>query len=208
MEKVSVLVVEDQQLWQEIIREELESFNCQVDIAENYRDAKKKLINHTYDLITLDMALSPDEENLTVAASSGWRLLVNQLKHDFPGTTIVVISASFGDAPQRAFDLNRNYGVRYFMTKNDFDPITLKTWVDEIREFKGRGGRPEISYNDLLKLYQEQLMIQKINKVEAEKQKAKHGIDVPPIILHSIDEYDKEITRIQAEIVRLEKLMN
>jgi len=204
MDKVRVLVVEDEDLWQDIIREELESYDCQVDVVAKYLEAKQKLDRNVYDVVTLDMALSPAEKNLTVAASSGWRLLVNQLIQNSPGTAIFVISGSFGDQPARAFELNRKYGVKDFMTKGeDFNPTTLRKWVDEVRKFQEAGGRPDSTTEKLLSYYNEQLAILWKNKARLEKQKAKYGIDVPVRILNSIEDTEKDIERAEAEIAKL-----
>lgn len=157
MSMVRVLVVEDNEFWQDLIREELENYNCDVDVVSDYREAKGRLDHNVYDMVTLDMLLSPDERERTFTASGGWRLLVNQLIQSFPGTAIFVISGSFGDEPKLAFDLNRKYGVRGFMDKGkDFDPETLRKWVDEVREFKEVGGRPDVGAEQLTDVRRQQ----------------------------------------------------
>lgn len=204
MSKVRVLVVEDNKTWQKRILRWLKRYDCEVDVAGGYEEAKNNLNLYAYDMITLDMALSQEEEVESVSISSGWELLVGDLTRDFPGTAIFVISASFGDEPRRAFELNRKYGVRDFMTKGvDFDPATLQKWVEDVRKFKEIGGRPDTTPQELLDLYEQQLDIQQKKKAHAELQKAKHGLNVPFSLIHTIEECEKEIKRIQAEIVKL-----
>ena len=218
MSEVSVLVVEDNELWQRIILDVLSNYDCRVDAASDYDTARRKLDGSAYDMVTLDMALSAKEEDLTVTASGGWRLLVYRLTRDFPGTAIFVISASFKDQLERIFDLNE-YGVKGFITKDKFDPETLEEWVKKVRKFKEAGGRPVISRQELrdiyssrpdvttqelLDLYKQQLVVVKRNKADAELQKAKYGpIDAPPRFNNIIKECDEEIERIEAEIAKL-----
>lgn len=135
MEKVTVLVIEDNPTWQNRLRRWFERYECQVDVAGSYLEAESRLTQRTYDMVTLDMALSPDEEQSGVAGSSGWELLVNRLATDSPHTNVYVLSASFEGEPQRAFELNQRYGVKDFMPKGrGFDPTHLQAWVTEIRE--------------------------------------------------------------------------
>ncbi len=220
MRSVSVLVVEDDEIWQQIIEETLQSLDCHVDVASNCQAAIKKLDAHPYDMVTLDMALSQEEEKLTVTASGGWRLLVYKLARYFPGTFIFVISASFKDQLERVFELNKEYGVRGFTTKIHFDPNILEDWVREVQEFKEAGGRPDVTTQELLSiyrsrpdittqklldLYEQQLAIQKKNKAQSELQKAKLGLLAPPMFDHTIRQCEEEIERIEAEIAALSR---
>ena len=142
MEKVTVLVIEDNPTWQNRLRRWFERYECQVDVAGSYLEAESRLTQRTYDMVTLDMALSPDEEQSGVAGSSGWELLVNRLATDSPHTNVYVLSASFEGEPQRAFELNQRYGVKDFMPKGrGFDPTHLQAWVTEIREAPKPPGR-------------------------------------------------------------------
>jgi CheY-like chemotaxis protein len=135
-QRIRVLIIEDAQRWRDIIREELESCDCDVDMAGDHQEARRQLERQRYDMVTLDMALSDDEEpqRIPVTGSSGWRLLVNTILRTSPESAVYVISASFDLAPKRAFEMRSKYGVRDFMTKSeDFDPATLRVWVDAVR---------------------------------------------------------------------------
>lgn len=221
MSRVRVLIVEDDKIWQGTIQRSLQRANCVVDTAANYTEAQHRLCDNAYDMVTLDMALSDEEELATVAASSGWAVLVDLLTQDYPGTAIYVISASFGNEPERAFELIGRYGVRDFMNKGKFDPDRLHQWVLKVRKFKGAGGRPnvtpqelldisstqpDIDNQELLSIYQQVLKIYRRNKARAERQMASHGgqSNVPDKIANQIDECDREIGRITALIAELQ----
>jgi CheY-like chemotaxis protein len=135
MNKLHVLIVEDNEFWQDILLEEFENYGCDVDVASTYSEARIKLVENAYDMVTLDITLSSTEEKETLGVRGGWRLLVHKLAPDFPDTAIFIISGSLDDTT-RAFDLSKKYGVKGYMPKDNFDSTVLKQWVDEVREFK------------------------------------------------------------------------
>ena len=211
MNDVKALVVEDTKIWQERIRRWLERYHCDVDMASNYQEAQSALKDAVYDLVTLDMALSTDEEQETVSASGGWELLVGQLSEACPGTAIYVISASFGKEPEQAFELNQKYRVRGFMNKAHFSPETLQKWVDEVRDFKEAGGRPDITPQKLTDIHKQRLEVCKkrlatllLSQDQLELQKAKYGLDVPLKLIHTFEDQKKEIEKCQKEIESIE----
>ena len=211
MNEIKALVVEDTKIWQERIRRWLVRYHCDVDMASNYPEAQSALENAAYDLVTLDMALSTDEEEETVSASSGWELLAGQLSEAFPGTAIYVISASFGKEPEQAFELNRKYGVKGFMNKAHFSPETLEKWVEEVRSFKEAGGRPDITAQKLTGIYEQRLEACKkrlatllLSQDQLELQKAKYGLDVPLKLIHASEDQKEEIEKCQKEIELIE----
>ena len=135
MNKVRVLIAEDSKIWQHNIRRWLERYNCYVDVAGSYDEARQALNCNAYDIVILDMLLDPDEEGPYVSVPGDWQLLVHQLTQSFPDTVVYVISAIL-DEPERICQLNQGYGVRDFMAKSDFSHEILKQWVDKVRQFK------------------------------------------------------------------------
>jgi CheY-like chemotaxis protein len=230
VERIRVLVIEDAKVWQNILRRWFGEYKCHVDIAGNYSDALEHLEREAYDMVTLDMALSSDEEAETVAVSSGWQLLHQRLSRDFPSTAIYVISASFKEEYNRVFDLSPRYGVKGFMVKMKFDPATLKEWIDEVKVFKQSGGRPDATQQELehiydqlagetrdvkarfarskdnkkqqelVQMYEQLLHIIKRNILLLEMQQAQHGIDVPLEILNSLGQFEQRRLEIQHEL--------
>ena len=55
----SVLVVEDNPAWQEILREYLVELGCVVDIAVDFTEARSKLQDGQFSLVTIDAHLGP-----------------------------------------------------------------------------------------------------------------------------------------------------
>ncbi|NWG20509.1 MAG: CHAT domain-containing protein [Chloroflexi bacterium] len=134
--ELRALVVEDNDVWRRIIKRALERNGCVVDTAANEQEARLRLSHAAYDLVTLDMALDPDEEVVTPAASGGWGLLVAGLARDHPEIFVYVISASFGNKPRLAFELHSQYGVRDFLDKGEFNNGVIQTWTDEVRRHR------------------------------------------------------------------------
>jgi len=219
MSNIRALIIEDNKIWQERIRRALKDHGCDVDIASDYDEAERKLMNNTYDMVTLDMVLNPDEENESISVSSGWGLLVNQLTVNFPGTAIFVISASFGSEIERISELYEEHGIAGYMSKGKlYNPTKFKKWISKVQTFKAAGGRPDVSRQELLDiyknqpditseelldLYRQQLAIHRKNKLLAERTQARYGIDTPLHIEHSIEMSERAIKRIEAEIEKL-----
>lgn len=144
MNLIRALVVENDTIWQDIIRNALERYDCAVDVAGSYQDALHRLERDRFDMVTLDMALNDREEQagMKVATSSGWLLLVSFLRQQVTHGSIYVVSASFDKKDvRRAFQL-KNYGVRDYLSKDDFEPEIVQEWVAEVRSLKTRAPEP------------------------------------------------------------------
>jgi DNA-binding NtrC family response regulator len=134
-----VLVVEDDDDWREIIRDQFQSRGCTVSTAISFSIAEERLLSETFDIVTLDMWLTSNEQELgNVAISGGWRLL-ERLARKYPGTAVFVISGGFQDDPERAFQQAR-YGVRDFATKATFEPQKIDEWIRLAQEGKPQRG--------------------------------------------------------------------
>jgi CheY-like chemotaxis protein len=127
MSDVRVLVVEDTERWQELLKECLQGLgeSLQVDIAPNYRAALQAIRDHTYDLVTMDLELSGDSPDPTDPNQEGMQLLRmlrdSHYKQNGCGLIVVTGFASL-ERMRQAF---RTYGVDDFIDKADFDDQTF-----------------------------------------------------------------------------------
>ena len=142
MNKVKALIVEDCKIWQHNIRRWLERYDCYVDIAGSYDEARRALDRNVYNMVILDIVINPDVEGPCVSAYSDWESLMHQLTQAFPSTPVFVISALLGDEPERIRQLNPECGVTDFMAKSNFSHEILEQWVDQVRRFKQVGNKP------------------------------------------------------------------
>ncbi len=146
MNKMKALIVEDCKIWQHNIRRWLERYGCSVDVAGSYDEARRALERNVYNMVILDLVLSPDEEGPSVSICSDGESLIHQLTQAFPSTFIYVISA-LGDEPERICHLNSEPHVSGFMAKSNFSREILEQWVDQVRRFKQVVNRPFAAQN-------------------------------------------------------------
>jgi CheY-like chemotaxis protein len=115
----SVLVVEDDQQWQAILKETLEDEGYGVTVIGDYGRSRKALENDAYDLVVVDLELDP-----TAPTLEGKRLL-NLISRHYSDTPSIVVSVK-SDA-QIVRDAFRRYQVVDYITKVNFDiPAFLK----------------------------------------------------------------------------------
>ena len=88
---LSILVVEDHLIVQQVIKNLLKSFDVEVDTANNGAQALEKIQSHDYSLITMDLGL-PDLDGFEVTTKiHQW-----QRAHEHPLSLVVAISAHLG----------------------------------------------------------------------------------------------------------------
>lgn len=126
MATIRALIVEDQKSWRVILKRVLKSSSCDPTLAAGYKEAMKKLEEASFDLVTVDMALSEFDQDLNMT-SSGW-MLVHHLREYSPNTTVVVITGSggFRENPGLVDDLFRQYNIAGFMWKGDTAELQVK----------------------------------------------------------------------------------
>ena len=93
---LSILIVEDHLMVQQVIKNLLKSFGVEVDTANNGAQALEKIQNHDYSLITMDLGL-PDQDGFEVTTKiHQW-----QRAHERPLSLVVALSAHLGKAERR-----------------------------------------------------------------------------------------------------------
>ncbi len=93
---LSILVVEDHLIVQQVIKNLLKSFDVDVDTANNGAQALEKIQSHDYSLITMDLGL-PDLDGFDVTTQiHQW-----QMAHERSLSLVVALSAHLGKAERR-----------------------------------------------------------------------------------------------------------
>jgi CheY-like chemotaxis protein len=130
-----VLVVEDTQSYQELIRDIFLEYGVKVDIAHNRSEAAQLLKDVQYDLISLDMQLSTEDVN----GESG-KFLLKLWKRYQPETPLVIISSLPWNKNQTR-DFFKRYAVLDVLDK----PVDQEILEELVRQTfgsnrpKGRG---------------------------------------------------------------------
>jgi len=115
----AVLIVEDDNRWQEVLREPLEDEGCDVTIIGDYQESRQALEERAFDLIILDLQLDESAPML-----DGERLLAH-ISQCHPGTPCMIVSGR-GDI-RVVRDAFKQYHVVDYIAKDQFD---IPTFVD------------------------------------------------------------------------------
>jgi CheY-like chemotaxis protein len=109
-----VLVVEDESLWQDIVQECLEEAGCLVQVAATFAEARTKLQNHRFDLVTIDAHLGQKLE------TQEGILLLNYVRDRYgPALPVIMIS---GEIDRRdVIKAFKKYAVAHVLLKEDFE---------------------------------------------------------------------------------------
>ncbi|MCB0168875.1 MAG: phosphotransferase [Anaerolineae bacterium] len=123
--KIKVLVIDDDQIWQNRLQRMLVRWGYQVAVARSTKQAEAVLRQAgSFDLITVDM-------NLPQADGKGWGLVETFTKASHKPGLIIVGEVDF--SPLEIRNLLHNYGHAVdFVSKSAFDPIRLKHIIDEL----------------------------------------------------------------------------
>ncbi len=113
----SILIVEDNDQWQEVLREPLEDEGYDVTIVADYRDSRRILEKHVFDLVILDLLL--DEASPLL---DGERLLAH-ISRCYPNTACIVVTG-WGDI-RLVRDAFKQHHVVDFIDKDQFDILTF-----------------------------------------------------------------------------------
>ncbi|WP_265823609.1 GGDEF domain-containing response regulator [Geovibrio ferrireducens] len=123
MEKA--LVVDDSRLIRKSIRTELEKFSYKVDEAADLAEARKKLAENDYDVVTLDMVL-PDGKGLD---------LCREMKYEqrFEQTTVIIITSLIDDSVRIQCFQNGAFG--YFLKNSVREGLGV--FLQNVKDFVG-----------------------------------------------------------------------
>ena len=140
IEEQAILIVEDDEWWQAVLKESLEDEGYQVTALAGYRDGRQTLEERAFDLVILDLLLDESAPML-----DGERLLAHISRH-YSDTPCIVVSGH-GDI-RVVRDAFKQYHVVDFIAKDQFDipafvelvgtvlravtdPATLRRTLDE-----------------------------------------------------------------------------
>lgn len=140
MRDVRILVVEDRQRWQDLLKETFEQLGAsvRVDVAASYDSALRSLANNTYDLTTIDLSLLGGVDEALDDDQVGLDLLreIRDKRYYLDGCGLIVLTAT--GTIERVRAAFRFYEVDDVIDKNDFDDqaflaiirvVLRKTWL-------------------------------------------------------------------------------
>jgi DNA-binding NtrC family response regulator len=113
----AILIVEDDRLWQDIMREPLEDDGYDVTVVDEYQEGRQALEERTFDLVILDLKLAE-----SAPVFDGERLLAH-ISQCYPGTPCIVVSGH-GDI-RVVRDAFKEYHVVDYIAKDQFDILTF-----------------------------------------------------------------------------------
>jgi len=122
-----VLIIEDDNKWQAVLRETLEDEDYDVTLISSYQEGRRTLERRSFDLVILDLNL--DEKSPTL---DGERLL-RRISRQYADTPCIIVSGQ-GDVHivRNAF---KQYHVVDFIAKDQFD---ISTFIQVVEDALGR----------------------------------------------------------------------
>ena len=115
----AILIVEDDERWQEVLKEPLEDEGYDVTVVDGYQGGRRALEEQRFDLAILDLQLDESAPML-----DGERLLAH-ISRRLPGTPCIVVSGR-GDI-RIVRDAFKQYHVVDYIAKEQFD---IPSFVD------------------------------------------------------------------------------
>ncbi|HUX75374.1 MAG TPA: response regulator [Anaerolineae bacterium] len=136
----AILIVEDDEWWQTILREPLEDEGYDVTVIAGYEEGRQALETRAFDLVILDLELGTSEPIL-----GGERLLAH-ISQCHPGTPCIVVSGRGStwfvrDAfkhhhvidyiPKSRFDISTYINAAKIALQSTVDPAALRRTLEE-----------------------------------------------------------------------------
>jgi len=137
-EPPSILVVEDERYFLQMVMQMFEPLGCRVDSASNLDAARKLLVRNSYDLMVLDLNLDDTE---VVLRQEGLRLL-DELTHHATQTKVIVMSGHM-DRAQLLEIRERHVPVIEAFEKSALDPKTCREIAQRVFREHGKPLRPD-----------------------------------------------------------------
>lgn len=198
----SILVVEDDNEWQEIICDILEEYGYSVRLAANVKEAKLKLQERRFSLVTVDLNYKKSKK---IELQEGPALL-KHITDNYPELPCIVISAS--EDIEDSADLMKKYHrvIRKYLFKDHKIQIKLPEVVESILAVSSTNdsfsSSPESTELQERKLHFQKLLNQRTRNLEKlEEQKAGYGsLSAPLHILNEIEAERAEIERLKQEL--------
>ena len=115
----AILVVEDDEWWQAVLREPLEDEGYDVAVTAGYEEGRQALETRAFDLVILDLELGTSEPIL------GGKRLLAHISQCHPGTPCIVVSGRGSTWFVR--DAFKHHHVIDYIPKSRFD---ISTYID------------------------------------------------------------------------------
>ena len=157
----TILIVEDDERWQEVLKEPLQDEGYAVTVIAGYQDSRQALEKYAFDLVILDLQLDKSAPLL-----DGERLLAHLSRYR-PGIPCIIVSGQ-GDI-HTVRNVFKQYHVVDYLAKDQFDipvfinlvktaletttdPVALRRTLDErfdLEEVKNLCFDLDIDFDDL-----------------------------------------------------------
>jgi ActR/RegA family two-component response regulator len=109
------MIVEDDEEWQNVLQDPLESLGLKIAVAKNRTEAKQLLDLENYDIVIVDIQIGDEEDDI---AKSKTTVFIAYIRQYYPNTICVIITG-YGTLGF-AIDAFRHLGIADFYEKGDF----------------------------------------------------------------------------------------
>lgn len=119
-----ILVVEDNEEWRDILKDEIEFLGYKVDVAASFEEAIKCLSNKVYSVVITDIGLSEIPED-----TSGIDILIWIKQRRLPTVTLAISGrATFGFKKE---EFKERYGAFAYIDRNFYESEDLAELVSK-----------------------------------------------------------------------------
>lgn len=123
----NALIIEDDEAWQNVIRDPLESLGLTVAVAKSRTEAKQLLDLERYDIVIIDIMVDENELEIAKAKTA---VLITYIRQHCPNTKCAILT-SYG-AMDFAIGAFRQLGVVDFFVKDPFNVIDFLRSIKEL----------------------------------------------------------------------------
>ena len=121
------LIIEDDEAWQNVIRDPLESLGLTVAVAKSRTEAKQLLDLESYDIVIIDIMVDENELEIAKAKTA---VLITYIRQHYPNTKCAILT-SYGTI-DFAIGAFRQLGVVDFFVKDPFNVIDFIRSIKEL----------------------------------------------------------------------------
>lgn len=124
-----VLVVEDDEDWQEVYKKTLEPHGYKIEIASSCHEAKNLLMNGNFDVAIVDLQLNEDDKFSIIPDGMN---VIEEIYKTYGNKLSIIIASQHGNI-ELVKTAYRKYNVFEFLEKGKFKPSEFISLVDEGR---------------------------------------------------------------------------
>lgn len=203
--KIKVIIIDDNHDWCSTVKIMCQTLGYVADTSYNLEDAVVKIQNALTEDNPFSVAMVDMRFEVGAISVKRGKEVVKFIKESHPYIACIISSGAVLK-PKEVLDLRDDYGVDYFLPKDEIEPDTLKEAFEKALKQISSGGTVEQRkrrLNAALERLQNAQAIYLENMASLLEREAKKGIDVDLVTKHEIDDHRERLKDIKTQIEAL-----